>query len=168
MARETEWDGDSAPRAERPRNILVVGGGPAGLEVARMAAERGHKVTLVERESELGGQFRLAAGQPERGEIGQLLGWYQGQLEKLQVRVVKGSEMTVDAIKQSGADAVVLATGSLPSREGFQRAFPRRCEEHSGRPPTPVSAHRGRRSRGVRRARRTRASRRRRFPEKLR
>ena len=124
VAREHAWDGDSAPRAEKPRNILVVGGGPAGLETARMAAERGHKVTLVERDTELGGQFRLAAGQPERGEIGQLLGWYQGQLEKLQVRVVKGREMSVDEIRQSGADAVVLATGSQPSREGFQRAFP--------------------------------------------
>lgn len=124
VAREHEWDGDSAPRAEKPRQILVVGGGPAGLEVARMAAARGHKVTLVEKDAELGGQFRLAAGQPERGEIGQLLGWYLGQLEKLQVRVMKRREMSAKDVAAFGADAVVLATGSTPSREGFQRAFP--------------------------------------------
>ena len=71
----------------KPRHVLVVGGGPAGLEVARVAAARGHRVTLVEKTAELGGQFRLAAGQPERGEIGALLHWYRGQLEKLQVQV---------------------------------------------------------------------------------
>jgi 2,4-dienoyl-CoA reductase-like NADH-dependent reductase (Old Yellow Enzyme family) len=124
VAREFEWGGDALQQAERPRHILVVGGGPAGLEVARAAAERGHKVTLVEREAELGGQFRLAAGQPERGEIGQLLDWYARQLEKLQVRVIKQVEISPEKIPEFGADAVVLATGSLPSREGFQRAFP--------------------------------------------
>ena len=102
----------------------MVGGGPAGLEVARSAAARGHKVTLVERSGELGGQFRLAAGQPERGEIGELLNWYQVQLEKLQVRIRLRTEMTREDIEASDADTVVLCTGSLPSRSGFQRAIP--------------------------------------------
>ena len=122
--REAEWDGDLPVAAEKPREILVVGGGPAGLEVARSAAERGHKVTLVERSGELGGQFRLAAGQPERGEIGELLNWYQVQLEKLQVRIRLRTEMTREDIETSDADTVVLCTGSLPSRSGFQRAIP--------------------------------------------
>jgi len=122
--REHEWDGDAVAAAARPRDVLVIGGGPAGLEAARVAALRGHRVRLVERTGELGGQFRLAAGQPERGEIGQLLDWYQGQLEKLQVRVEMRSEMTAQGIEATGADAVVLCTGSRPSRHGFQRAFP--------------------------------------------
>ena len=123
--REAEWDGDLPGRPpSKPREVLVVGGGPAGLEVARSAAERGHKVTLVERSGELGGQFRLAAGQPERGEIGELLNWYQVQLEKLQVRIRLRTEMTREDIEASDADTVVLCTGSLPSRSGFQRAIP--------------------------------------------
>ena len=122
--RESEWDGDSAPPAAKPRHVLVVGGGPAGLEAARVAAGRGHRVTLVEKADALGGQFRLAAAQPERGEIDELLGWYRGQLEKLQVRVVLGTEMSADDVRDFGADAVVLATGSRPTRTGFQRALP--------------------------------------------
>ncbi|MEX2647822.1 MAG: FAD-dependent oxidoreductase [Alphaproteobacteria bacterium] len=124
VSRETQWDGDKPKPADRPREILVVGGGPAGLEVARVAAERGHKVTLVERQGELGGQFRLAAGQPERGEIGGLLTWFQTQLEGLQVRVRLRTELTAEDIKNSGADAVIVCTGSQPSRTGFQRALP--------------------------------------------
>ena len=124
VGREHAWNGDSAPPAEKPRHVLVVGGGPAGLETARVAAERGHRVTLVEKVAALGGQFRLAAAQPERDEIGELLGWYRGQLEKLQVRVKLGTEMTAAAIRDFGADAVVLSTGSQPTRTGFQRALP--------------------------------------------
>ena len=111
VARETQWDGDSTPPTSKPRHVLVVGGGPAGLEVARVAAARGHRVTLVEKTAELGGQFRLAAGQPERGEIGALLHWYRGQLEKLQVQVKLRTEMSAADIKAAGADAVVLCTG---------------------------------------------------------
>ena len=124
VGRESDWGGDVPAPAATPRRVLVVGGGPAGLETARVAAERGHRVTLVEKTGELGGQFRLAAGQPERGEIGELLTWYGTQLEKLQVRVRLRTETTADDIRASGADVVVLATGSEPSRNGFQRAFP--------------------------------------------
>ncbi len=124
VARETEWNGDTGVAASSPRTILVVGAGPAGLETARVAAERGHKVRLVERSGELGGQFRLAAGQPERGEIGGLLNWYQTQLEKLQVQIDLRHEMTADDVVKAGADSVVVCTGSKPSRTGFQRVFP--------------------------------------------
>ena len=124
VGREHTWDGDSAPPAANPRHVLVVGGGPAGLETARVAAERGHRVTLVEKDDALGGQFRLAAAQPERDEIGELLTWYRDQLEKLQVRIELGTEMTADSIRDFGADAVVVSTGSRPTRTGFQRALP--------------------------------------------
>lgn len=123
VAREYLWDGDKVPMADRPQEVLVVGGGPAGLEAARVAAARGHRVRLVDRNGELGGQFRLAAGQPERGEIGLLLNWYHSELERHQVRVELRRTLTAEEILASGADAVILATGSLPDRHGFQRAF---------------------------------------------
>ncbi len=123
VSREHEWDGDIPPPAAKPKEILVVGGGPAGMEAARAAAERGHRVRLVEKQAELGGQFRLAAGQPERGEINQLLTWYQAQLEKHQVRVELRQEITAEQIAESGADAVILASGSTPDRSGFQRSL---------------------------------------------
>ena len=136
VGREHAWDGDSAPPAETPRRVLVVGGGPAGLETARVAAARGHRVTLVEKAADLGGQFRLAAAQPERDEIGELLGWYRSQLEKLQVRVELGTEMTAAAVRDFGADAVVLSTGSV-SRHAPGSSAPSRTST-----PFPVSSRR--------------------------
>ena len=122
--REFEWDGDALPHSESPRTVLVVGGGPAGLEVARVAAERGHKVILAEKTGELGGQFRLAAGQPQRGEIGELLTYYLRQLERLQVQVVLRKEMGAADVEAFDADVIVLATGARPSRDGYQTALP--------------------------------------------
>ncbi|MEZ5776371.1 MAG: FAD-dependent oxidoreductase [Hyphomicrobiaceae bacterium] len=126
VARESEWDGDRVAPAARKKDVLVVGGGPAGIEAARVAAERGHRVRLVERSGELGGQFRLAAGQPERGEIGFFLAWAGRQLEQMQVKIELRKEITAEEIEQSGADVVILATGSKPSRAGYQRSFPHR------------------------------------------
>ena len=122
--REFEWGGDRFEPAATPRRILVVGGGPAGLEAARVAAERGHHVTLAEAASQLGGQFRLAGLQPRRGQITDLIGWYEGQLQKLQVEVRLNTYMEAGEVRGAGADAVVLATGSLPRETGFQRALP--------------------------------------------
>jgi 2,4-dienoyl-CoA reductase-like NADH-dependent reductase (Old Yellow Enzyme family) len=126
VGREVNWSGDKTEPSLNPKEILVVGAGPAGMEVARVCAERGHRVRLVERLREIGGQFRLAAGQPERGEIGELISWYQNQLEKLQVNIDLGVEMSDKEIRDSGADEVILCTGSLPDRSGYQRAIPHR------------------------------------------
>ncbi len=122
--REAAWHGDRPEPASRSRSILVVGGGPAGLEVARVAAERGHHVTLVERSTELGGQFRLAGRQPSRGQILDLLGWYERRLAALNVGVHLGTPAVATEIGESGVDAIVLATGARPARAGFQRAMP--------------------------------------------
>ncbi|MCZ6863778.1 MAG: FAD-dependent oxidoreductase, partial [Alphaproteobacteria bacterium] len=122
--REFEWGGDRFTPAETPRTILVIGGGLAGMEVARVAAERGHRVTLAEAAPDLGGQFRLAGLQPRRGQILDLIAWYEGQLEKLQVAVRLNTPLDAGEIEAFGADAVVVAAGSLPSGTGFQKSLP--------------------------------------------
>ena len=126
--REFEWGGDRFVPTETPRRILVVGGGPAGLEAARVAAERGHAVTLAEAAPRLGGRFRLAGLQPRRGQIFDLIAWYEGQLEKLQVTVRLNAPLDDDdlraMVRDEAVDAVVLATGSRPATTGFQRALP--------------------------------------------
>jgi 2,4-dienoyl-CoA reductase-like NADH-dependent reductase (Old Yellow Enzyme family)/NADPH-dependent 2,4-dienoyl-CoA reductase/sulfur reductase-like enzyme len=128
VGREYLWDGDRFPRAKAGKRVLVVGGGPAGMEAARVAAERGHQVTLAEASDKLGGQFRLAGLQPRRTQILDLIHWYEGQLEKLQVRVQLNAPMDAAEIKAFGADAVVIATGSSPEGTGFQRALPEQAE----------------------------------------
>ena len=122
--REWAWDGDRFERSPDPRSVLVVGGGPAGLEAARVAAERGHRVSLVERGDRLGGQFRLAGLQPSRGQIIDLLEWFERSLAALGVEVRLGVELDADAVVAAAADEVILATGSVPARAGFQRALP--------------------------------------------
>ena len=122
--REFEWGGDRHAPAATPRRVLVVGGGPAGLEAARVAAERGHLVTLAEASDRLGGQFRLAGLQPRRQQIIDWIDWQERQLARLQVEVRYNAPMDADEVKAFGADAVILATGSQPAGDGFQRALP--------------------------------------------
>ncbi|MCB1491143.1 MAG: FAD-dependent oxidoreductase, partial [Rhodobiaceae bacterium] len=124
VGREWEWGGDRFAPAPEPKTVLVVGGGVAGLEAARVAAERGHTVTLAEASGRLGGQFRLAGLQPRRAQILDLIDWYGRQLEKLQVRALYDTLMEADEVRAFGADAVVIATGSLPAGDGFQKALP--------------------------------------------
>lgn len=126
--REYQWDGDTFKPAPAPKKVLVVGGGPAGLEAARVAAERGHAVTLVEATDRLGGQFRLAGLQPRRQQILDLIDWYERQLQQHQVQIRYNTLMEQDEIAAFGADEVVIATGSLPNPSGFQRALPMLAE----------------------------------------
>ena len=122
--REFEWGGDRFTPAGTPRRVVVVGAGPAGLEAARVAAERGHRVDIFEAQSRVGGQFRLAGEQPRRAQILDLIDWYERQFEKLQVRLHLNSYAEAADIRALNPDAVVLATGSLPDEDGFQRWMP--------------------------------------------
>lgn len=96
------------------RAIAIVGGGPAGLEAARIAGERGHRVTLLERRSELGGQVRLAAKAPDRAEIDGVVSYRREELSRLGVEIRLATEATADMILAMGPDAVILATGAEP------------------------------------------------------
>ena len=122
--REAEWGGDRFSPTDWPRKVLVVGGGPAGLEAARVSAERGHHVVLAEASNQLGGAYRLAGLQPRRAQVTDLIDWYERQLTKLQVEIRLNTYMEADDVIAEGADEVVLATGSLPPETGFQKAIP--------------------------------------------
>jgi 2,4-dienoyl-CoA reductase (NADPH2) len=97
-------------RAPSPRAVLVVGGGPAGMEAARVAARRGHAVTLVDASPRLGGRWAYAAA--TSAVNADLLRWLEHQLELRDVTVRLGERLDADAIVASGADAVVVATGA--------------------------------------------------------
>ena len=112
--REWEWGGDRFTPAEKPRKVLVVGGGVAGLEAARVAAERGHQVTLAEASDKLGGQFRLAGLTPRRHQIIDYLDWFERQLAKLQVKVLLNTPLDAEEARAFGADEIIVATGSMP------------------------------------------------------
>lgn len=100
--------------AESPKQILVAGGGPAGLEVARVAALRGHKVTLYEKAEKLGGQVNLASVPPFMQELSQLIKYLSIQIRKAGVTIELGKEVTPALIDEIKPDAVIIATGASP------------------------------------------------------
>jgi 2,4-dienoyl-CoA reductase-like NADH-dependent reductase (Old Yellow Enzyme family) len=102
-------------------DVLVVGGGPAGLEAARVSALCGHRVRLVERGALLGGAVRLAAALPGRARFGLLADWWQRELARLGVEVRTGTEVGAEALDAATRDGVrvLLCTGSRPSPPVF-------------------------------------------------
>jgi 2,4-dienoyl-CoA reductase-like NADH-dependent reductase (Old Yellow Enzyme family)/thioredoxin reductase len=105
-------------KADVARKIVVIGGGPAGLKVAEIAAKRGHKVTLLERRLHLGGQVLLAALQPEHAVVGEVVDHLEGQLAEARVDVRRGVVATPENVAELRPDIVVVATGSEPNLPG--------------------------------------------------
>ncbi|WP_428515332.1 FAD-dependent oxidoreductase [Roseovarius sp.] len=100
--------------AEAARRVLVIGAGPGGLEAARVAALRGHRVELHEAANDPGGQVRLLAQSPRRREILSLIGWRMAECERLGVRFHFNSFAETETVTKAGADVVIVATGGLP------------------------------------------------------
>ncbi|MBU4011485.1 MAG: FAD-dependent oxidoreductase, partial [Proteobacteria bacterium] len=96
------------------KKILVVGGGPAGMETARVAKLRGHDVVLYEKENELGGQVNIAVKSPSRAEFGGITRYLVKQMEILGVKVNLGVTATPEMVAKENPDVVVIATGSKP------------------------------------------------------
>jgi 2,4-dienoyl-CoA reductase (NADPH2) len=109
--REREYTIQRAPKAKK---VFVLGGGPAGMEAARVAALRGHQVTLFEAKDKLGGQLLYAVIPPHKGEWKTTIGYLAAQMEKLKVQVKLNVASTAKEIAEARPDVVIIATGAVP------------------------------------------------------
>lgn len=120
---EQQYGAGKVPPAARPRRVLVVGGGPAGLKAAETAALRGHDVTLVEAGDHLGGQVLVAArAMPYRDEFANSVRFLERQVRKLGVAVQLSTRATQESVLAAAPDVVIVATGSVPGRPAIPGA----------------------------------------------
>jgi hypothetical protein len=131
-----ELDLSEPALAAQRKTVAVVGGGPAGMEAARVAALRGHRVSLYESEEELGGYMRLAARAPYRGELQLILDWWRRELERLGVPIHFGRHINDPADLK--ADAVIWAVGSQTAPTAVWRRRPHLTD---GIPGTTALVH---------------------------
>jgi 2,4-dienoyl-CoA reductase (NADPH2) len=117
---EATLDAVLRQRSSKPRRILIVGGGPAGLEAARVAALRGHDVILCEKSKRLGGTLRFAALVYEPNE--RLLDWLERQVRELDIELRLQTEVTLDLIRELSPDEILVAIGARRTRPDIQGA----------------------------------------------
>jgi NADPH-dependent 2,4-dienoyl-CoA reductase/sulfur reductase-like enzyme len=101
--------------AKKPKNVVVAGGGVGGMEFARVAALRGHSVSLYEKDNQLGGQVLLASVPSYKYELKNIVPYFRHELERLKVNLHLGEEVTKSMIANLAPDVVCIATGSKPS-----------------------------------------------------
>ena len=106
----------SCAKSAAPGRLVIIGGGPAGMEAAHAAWEKGHKVLLMEISPELGGQLNLASLPPGRKEIENFRTFLQGRLQRSDVKILKAKSATAAFLKEYGPDVVILAVGAHPRR----------------------------------------------------
>ena len=117
FAREREWT--RLEPASQKKKVMVIGGGPAGLEAARIASLRGHEVTVYDRGKELGGQLLLAAAPPGKRRLLWIRDHLATQLKKQNVKVNLGVDVSPELIDKKNPDVVVLAAGATPKQTDF-------------------------------------------------
>jgi len=100
--------------APKPKKVIVIGAGPSGMEAARVAAQRGHEVTIYDKEEKPGGQVRLIGKRPGRGAMQGVINHLRHMLSAQGIAIHTGVTVTPDLIREQNPDAVVVATGSAP------------------------------------------------------
>jgi 2,4-dienoyl-CoA reductase-like NADH-dependent reductase (Old Yellow Enzyme family)/thioredoxin reductase len=116
VGRESEY---AIRQTNRAKKILVIGGGPAGMEAARVASLRGHDVTIFEQRDKLGGQLNVASIPDFKKPIRDLVSYQKTQLRKAGVSVMLGKEATLDTVRAFAPDVVIVATGARPIKHSI-------------------------------------------------
>lgn len=104
-------------KAGKRKKVIVIGAGPAGLEAARTAGERGHDVKVFESGSTIGGQINLIKKRPKRQGMGAIITYLSRMIEKLEIPVINNTEATTELVLSENPDAVIVATGSFPRKK---------------------------------------------------
>lgn len=116
VGRESEFELKPAPQRKR---VMIIGGGPGGMEAARVAGLRGHEVTLYEEHHRLGGRIEAACQASIKEEMKGLLEYYEAVLKPLGVNIRLNTKVDIDMVSQMNPDAIVMATGSVPLLPGI-------------------------------------------------
>jgi NADPH-dependent 2,4-dienoyl-CoA reductase/sulfur reductase-like enzyme len=101
-------------KTKHPKKVWIIGGGPAGIKAAEIAAMRGHQVTLYEKDEKLGGRFLLAAIPPKKQVLKEFTDHLTGQLKKLPVKIILGKPFNLTSLRRGRPDIVIVATGAKP------------------------------------------------------